>query len=448
MKEAKVYFLLDKRSTSKKGGHPLKIVAYYKGKQVMISLGIFFTPEEWDIIENRSIKKHHKFDSAKGSGDGHEVLSKVREEIDACLNKARNAVKYLEKRGLPFQAIDIKQEYEKEHRSDDELMYFHNCYYAYVDLHKAKGWSSNTASSYQSTYNVMKEYYQGLSKRNKIENLRFVQMDADFMREYERYLREDRNNSEGTIGISMRNIRALFNFAIDKGAVPKEVYPFGRGDEKIVIRNVVNTKRLLSKEELSALLEYRPKLLKNQVRNFDLAILSFLLHGANMKDIATLTYGKNYKENDNMIVFMREKTWRSKQNITPVHVIITDEIKHLMEMYGNEKKPENYIFNILNPKSTKTIDQQVKFVGRAINRTLKRVAKNCGVRSDICFQSFRHTHAQFSIMYANANEYEMMTSMGHASIETTRRYIRSLHDTENKIGKMKSGLMVGVFDEK
>ena len=119
-----------------------------------------------------------------------------------------------------------------------------------------------------------------------------------------------------------------------------------------------------------------------------------------------------------------------------------------MEMYGNEKKPENYIFNILNPKSTKTIDQQVKFVGRAINRTLKRVAKNCGVRSDICFQSFRHTHAQFSIMYANANEYEMMTSMGHASIETTRRYIRSLHDTENKIGKMKSGLMVGVFDEK
>ena len=237
------------------------------------------------------------------------------------------------------------------------------------------------------------------------------------------------------------------NYAISKGAVPKEAYPFAKGDDGVKIQAVRRTKKALTKKEFLMLVSYRPKLLKTQLRNFDLSMLSFLMNGANLLDIAQLTYGKNYRENDNKIIFLREKTYRSKQVIVPIEIELTDEIKHLIKLYGNKNKPENYIFNILKPNSPRSEREQVNNLVRAINKTLKRVAKKCGIRDDISYQFFRHTHATLALKEAGADLYDLMTSMGHSSAKTTQAYINSLPDEDNKIGKMKSDLMVGVYEE-
>lgn len=447
MKEAKIYFLLDKRTKVKDGGHPVKLVAYYKSKQAFISIGYYFSEEQWSIVQDRTIKRNKLFDSSNGSGDSDQVLSQIRAELDACMTKATNAVAYLKKRGVSFQAIDIKSEYDMEHRSEEELMYFHNCHLAYISSRQDKGASPSTISSYKATYNVISEYYLGLSKRNKIETLRMVQIDARFLRAYGEFLINTKNDSEATVGLHYRYVRALFNYAISKGAVPKEAYPFAKGDDGVKIQAVRRTKKALTKKEFLMLVSYRPKLLKTQLRNFDLSMLSFLMNGANLLDIAQLTYGKNYRENDNKIIFLREKTYRSKQVIVPIEIELTDEIKHLIKLYGNKNKPENYIFNILKPDSPRSEREQVNNLVRAINKTLKRVAKKCGIRDDISYQFFRHTHATLALKEAGADLYDLMTSMGHSSAKTTQAYINTLPDEDNKIGKMKSDLMVGVYEE-
>lgn len=446
MKAPTLYFYLDKRTTAKSGGHPVKLVAYYKSKQAPISVGYYFTEEQWAIVQDRSIKRNKQFDSSKDTSDSDAVLSKIRKELDVCMEKASNAITYLTKRGVPFQAIDIKTEYERDHRSDDELMSFYNCYHVYVQSRIYKGASPSTIASFKSMYSVLSEYYHGLSKRNNIETLRMVQIDVKFLRDLESYLKNVRHNSEGTVGAYFRNIRALFNYAISKGVLPREAYPFGKRDEGVKVHTVKKTKKALTKKELLTFIAYRPKLIKTQVRNFDLSLLSFLLHGANMIDIAQLTYGRNYSENENTITFMREKTYKSKEVIVPVEVKITKEIKFLMDLYGNENKPENYIFKIIDPKSETPVYKQVNNQVRAIDKTLKRVAKKCGIREDLSYQFFRHTHATLALKEAGANIYDLMTSMGHSSIKTTQAYINSLPDEDNKIGKMKSDLMVGVYE--
>jgi integrase len=239
----------------------------------------------------------------------------------------------------------------------------------------------------------------------------------------------------------------LFNYAISKGVISQDAYPFGQGDDKVQIRAVRKTKKALTKKEFLTLMAYRPKLLKSQVRNFDLCVLSFLLNGANMIDIALLTYGRNYSIEDKKITFYREKTYKSKNEMVPVEVKVTKDIEYLIGLYGNECKPENYIFKILNPNLRTSERVQVNSVVRAIDKTLKRVAKKCGVRDDLSYGFFRHTHATLALKEAGANLYDLMTSMGHSSIKTTQAYISSLPDEDNVISDMKTNLMVGVFDK-
>ena len=446
MKEPKLYYHLDKRSTTKDGRHPVKLVAYYKSKQSLISVGYYFTEEQWRVVQNRDIKKHKLFETSQGNSSA-EVLNDIRSELDSFMKRANNAVDYLKKREVPYQASDIKYEYEKDHIADDELAYFKNCHIAYLNSRTELGASLSTISSYTSIYNTFTEYYESLSKRNDISKLRMVQIDARMLRAYKDHLITTKQDSQATVGVHYRYFRALFNYAISKGVIVKEAYPFGSDDEKVKIQAVKKTKKALTKEEFTEFINYRSKLKKAQLKNYDLAILSFLLNGANLIDIAQLTYGKNYSESENKITFLREKTYKSKNVIVPIEVPITEDIKRLIELYGNENKPENYIFKIVNPSSTLPVRVQVCNVMRAINRTLKSVAKQCGIREDLSYQFFRHTHATLSMKLSGVNIFDLMTSMGHSSIKTTQAYINSLPDRDDKISKMKLDLMSGVYNQ-
>lgn len=447
MKEPKLSFYLDVRRPLQNGSLPVKIMAYYNSKQSLISTGFAFTEAEWDVIQNRTLKKNRMFDSGKDSNDSDIVLAKLRLEIDNAMQKAENAVKYLRKQGIPFQAADIKKEYENVHYTDSDLIYLSKCNAAYIaKLNEIKA-SPKTIKQYNGIYNSVSGYFESLSKRNKGDKLRLVQIDAGFLRNYQEYLINEKNDSQATVSAHFRYIKALFNHAIDKGAIPEKAYPFGRGDNKIVIQSVRKTKKALTKKEFETFVNYRSHLLKRQLRNFDLAILSFLMNGANMIDIAKLTYEQNYDEHSNCITFVRQKSYRSKENIVPIIVHITDEIKSMIELYGNENKPENYIFDILKADSHLPPEEQVANTVRAIGKTLKCVAKKCGIRTDISYQFFRHTHATLSIKDAGATIYEIMATMGHSSAKTTEAYISSLPDEEDKMADMKKQLLKGIYKD-
>ena len=73
------------------------------------------------------------------------------------------------------------------------------------------------------------------------------------------------------------------------------------------------------------------------------------------------------------------------------------------------------------------------------------MAKKCGIREDISFQFFRHTHATF-IIRNGSGIYDVMVSMGHRDIKTTQLYINSLPGDEPEFSKKKQELLQGVYE--
>ncbi|MEO8405196.1 MAG: phage integrase SAM-like domain-containing protein [Chitinophagaceae bacterium] len=76
-----------------------------------------------------------------------------------------------------------------------------------------------TASSYQSSYSSIK-HFRG--------NVRFADITAQYLKEYEVWMINTEHNSKTTVGIYMRALRAVFNEAIEKRLTSAESFPFGR----------------------------------------------------------------------------------------------------------------------------------------------------------------------------------------------------------------------------
>lgn len=457
MKKVKVRFYLDTRRSLEDGKYPLKILFYHDG-QCLIPTEYDFTEKEWAIVNDRDIKKDQLFNT-KGKNDSDEVLETIRTDIDDLLKKVEKAVKELEELHTPFKAIDVKTKLNTvSNETMSDLQYVYACYEKYKGLLEKQvevgKKSPKTVDGYTSTMSVLKKYYEGLSKRNKIEKLRFVQIDVDFLNQYEKYLL-NKGDSKTTVGVHNRYIRALFRFAINKGAIPQTIYPYGTEKNHTsldgsyyTIHSTKKTKKALTTDELIKLLNYRKKgMPTRQHRNFDLAFLSFLMNGANMLDIAQLTYGKNYDKGSKTIHFTRTKTINETTDITEITVSVTKGLLSLIKKYGNENSPENHIFKILRPSDNTPdkIRKRVHSVTRAIGKTLKRIAKACGVREDISYQFFRHTHATYIITEANASIYDVMVSMGHKDYATTSHYVDTLPLKNKNINEKKEELISGIY---
>ncbi len=446
MAKSHCYFWLDIRRPIGGSNYPLKIVVNHQG-QSYISTGCVFTELQWKIIQDRTIRKHHLFDTRYDSNDSEAVLAGIRRIIDDKLKKVDDTLDELVKKGTPFKASDVKDKLNATVYNTSQLQYIYNCHEEYIHKLKESNKSPKTIDGYKSSFSVLRNYYQSISKRNRIENLRLVQIDVAFLRKYEKYL-ESKGDSISTISAHHRYIRALFNYAIRKNGVPKDAYPYGRGDNHISIKAVRKTKKALKTEEIKALLDYRrTSMPPKQWRNVDLAMLSFMLNGANMLDIAQLTYKDNYDAGSKTIHFIRQKTFNETSTLTEINIPITKGINWMIKQYGNSNNPNNYIFNILRPvdNTPERIRRRVHDITRAIDKTLKRVAKKCGIREDISFQFFRHTHATF-IIKNGCEIYDVMVSMGHRDIKTTQLYISSLPEDEPEFSKKKQELLQGVYE--
>ena len=97
------------------------------------------------------------------------------------------------------------------------------------------------------------ETYNSLVKFNGHINIYFSDMDITWLKRYETWLRKA-GRSENTIGIRFRNIRVLYNLAIEQGSVKPEYYPFKK--YKVSKLQQATSKRALSKEDVKKVLEY------------------------------------------------------------------------------------------------------------------------------------------------------------------------------------------------
>lgn len=247
-------FYLDCRRLRADGTACLKVALSHGGRRVFVPLDLSIPPDVWDA---RTAHVDRRWRYARQT---NLLLDQYFEAVD-------DAVRALSK--VPSASMEMcARAVERALGRGGVAGSFMPALEAY-----AYGLSRGTQGLYAQTAARIRAYDpQGC------EALSFEDIDFNWLTRFEAFLAH--TESKNARNIHLRNIRAVFNRALDEEATA--AYPFRR----FKIRPVATPKRSLSVERLREFMAYPVE--DWQVRHRDMWLLSFMLCGINMVDMCRL----------------------------------------------------------------------------------------------------------------------------------------------------------------
>lgn len=214
--------------------------------------------------------------------------------------------------------------------------------------------------------------------------------------------------NQTSANIHLRNIRRLFNVAIDADNKLLAKYPFRRFKFR---PNSKSKDKFLDVETVRKIVFFPDHKLKRVNFARDLFTMSFFLHGMNAKDFYCST---QYKEN--RIIYIREKTKRKgeKALIAP---LVPDEIK---EIFDRHRDPEGKrVFDFYKRYSNHDN------LTRAINEGLEIISEEIGFPEKITEYWARHSYATIARNDCNIPKDDVSICLTHASgLDVTDNYLK------------------------
>ncbi|MDR1459074.1 MAG: site-specific integrase [Bacteroidales bacterium] len=194
-----------------------------------------------------------------------------------------------------------------------------------------------------------------------------------------------------SIGMHMRNLRAMMNEARKSGVIKESQYPFGK--DKYEIKTGESHKKALPITQIGNIYRFEDGLEATE-KYRDLWMFIYLCNGINVVDLLKLKYSNIV---DDEICFIRQKTERTSKTVKEIRAAVTPEMKAIIERWGNPYGPDNYIFPFLTGNETalqrKIITQDVT---KRINKCSKRIGRELGIGNVTTYTS-RHTYFHFRL---------------------------------------------------
>lgn len=243
--------------------------------------------------------------------------------------------------------------------------------------------------------------------------LMFKAITPAFLGEYERYMRA-RGNQDGGISVKMRTLKALFNKAINRGFVSRDLYPFNV--YKTSKLKATSSKRALSKDEFKRFKEFEVDKYPHLMLSYHLFIFSFYTRGMNYIDMMKLTW-RNVQENK--IIYVRAKT--QKRFV----IKILPPVQKILDYYKSLESKTSYVFPLLlkDNLSPSQIANRKKKTLRKFNKDLKEIAELVSIDKNITSYVARHSYATLMKQIGVSTD-KISESMGHTSIEVTQAYLK------------------------
>ena len=295
---------LDTRRPDEHGNYPAKIIIVSNQTNASISLNCCLPEKAWlgDGLE-RPVKTSHP---------GAKILN---DQIQSFYIEIRQKISELELSGWTenAKASDVKQRILKD-RSVTPVSKSDFTSFAAKFIEECK--AMKTKEAYTLTIKKLKEY---TSK----QHIEFHEITHQFLRNFDNFLLKS-NSRINTRSIHFRNIRAIFNRAIDDDVISQDLYPF----RKFKIKNEEKEKVSLSPERIKMLYEYEFKTEGLRMAR-DYWMLSFFLCGINPVD---LFFCK--KPEGGHISFVRAKMQGGSHNT--IRLLIQPEAQQIIERYRND----------------------------------------------------------------------------------------------------------------
>lgn len=292
---ATISFYLDTRATGWDRPAPLKIAIRHRNKATYIPTDIYLLPEQWDA-EKQKIVDHPRA-AMYNNKLAHRKLDVESELLSLAEVGALSMMKMSDIRNAIMRKIDPVPEI-------DTSRLFISRFKRFTGLKN----NPRTKEIYEATLSRIYAYDR------KCEQLAFEEIDRAWLNSFDAFLAKT-SPSANARAIHLRNIRAVFNDAIDDEIT--HAYPF----RKYKIKRVATPKRSLSVEELRQLFSYPVE--EHQRKYLDVFKLIFFLIGINIGDLCKL------KRIDNgRIEYERAKTHRLYSvKVEPEAMEIIDRLK-------------------------------------------------------------------------------------------------------------------------
>lgn len=368
--------VLDTRTQRKDGTFPVKLYVSFNREVTRVGTGYYSTRENWDD-DTYFNKKEPNY--------------KIKN------TRIRSMLSSVEERILKLDKIDaksIKSIIDREIKGKESSP---GKFIDYMDEFVNTKTNDGTISVYQTTRNKIVEFDGEAT---------FETINLEWLRRFEAWMI---NSGLGTnyISIQFRNIRAVFNYAID--CEYTTMYPF----RKFKIKTRQTAKRSISVEQLRLLKDYDVERYQEKYR--DMFMLMFYLIGINSVDLC------NLKDSD--IVNGRIEYYRAKTS-RPYSIKIEPEAMEIINRY----KGKNYLLDVLDNYS-----DYKDFIHR-MNLGLKKIGeverKGRGGRKIVTplfpgISSYwsRHTWATIAASLDIPKE-TISAALGHSSNTVTDIYIR------------------------
>ena len=406
----------------KDGKKAIRIQIFYQNgnlkEQIYISLKLYYTPEEWDIIIDHSNQR-----GVKNVIYGDRLLTE-RNKITFAQNRLNDIIESYVNKKVLFSANDIKADFLNKPISSINRIYLVNLFDELIAIKVRAKKSHSTIESYKYAKKSF-SYYIEKHLTKKVDTYRLTSIDASWILDY---FAKMTTLSETTKNDYTLLLRAVFNYAISEHLIDKKIYPFdeNKNDNYFNIQTSAKTKRALTLTEFEKLKTTRKLLTEPQQEAWDYFMLSFLFNGANLRDIAELKYS-DIDKHDNTITFKRKKTSKKKKTDKDIVVVLSEQISKIIELRGNPEKEQGYIFPIFSGNEIDDIEKTkiVKEKTHSWGKKWELIAKKAEVRSDLTYQMARHTYASIALLY-NVSIEEISKSMGHSTIQQTKDYVETL----------------------
>jgi integrase/recombinase XerD len=392
---ASVTLMLKDNKANEKGEIPVYIRIIKGRKAKFISLGIKVRTDQWN--EQKLRVKSSYPNSARINA---KIAQKVAdaEAVAITMETKQNFVtsKKIKEAVLGKDAVSLIR-YAKQFQADL----------------KAKGQIG--------THNRVKTVITKLTDYTKTTDFNFDDFDLQFLKKYERYLRDEKKNSQNTIHANLKLFRTLFNSAVREELIGPELNPF----TKFKMSTTSTTKEYLTEDELQAFEQLELKAGSVMYHHKSMYVFAAYAGGLRISDLLQLRW-QNFDGTHIKVI-----TQKTKEAI-PIR--LPSKALEILEVYATaypEKKPADFIFPLLS-NSLDTTDAALLFqaISRSTayaNKNLKVLAQKAEIDKAISFHSSRHTWATRALRKGMRIEY-VSKLMGHTNIRTTQVYTKIVNE--------------------
>lgn len=365
---------LDRRRTNVKGLFQISFFITDKGAAASIATGIWICDAHW--LGNVEHAVSPKCPNARA----------INDHLEKMYFKYSNALRDMNERG----ALAGKSASEiKRMLTEPAIDPGKPSFKAFMKTYAESRRTENSSAACLYTLKVIDAFDH--------RDIRFEHITVPWLKDLDAFLQR-RGNSINTRAIHFRNLRAVFNSAINEDVVGLEAYPF----RKFKIASSRKEKESLSEEQLRALMSYDSG---HEIRRIarDLFMLSFYLCGMNLVDLFNLDKLRNGRA-----TYVRTKT--SGKNQSQVSILVQPEAEEIIRRY----KGRSHVLRFAEELAT------YETFNNRIQKAVRAIAAELNIEG-MTFYWARYTWATLADRLGVA-EKEISKGLGHADRSVAGKY--------------------------